>query len=66
LRWGDSQTGGGVFRPGKCSPKLIYPLVRELADDDKDVAVACRVLAVSRSGCYDWLGRNAAKLGMEP
>jgi putative transposase len=35
-------------------------LVRDLADDsdtDIDVAVACRVLGVSRSGYYDWLGR---------
>ena len=36
---------------------MIYPLVRELADDNIDVAVACRVLNVSRSGYYDWLGR---------
>jgi putative transposase len=31
-----------------------------MADDtdmDVDVAVACRVLGVSRSGYYDWLGR---------
>jgi putative transposase len=35
-------------------------LVRELADDTHstiDVAVACRILGVSRSGYYDWLGR---------
>lgn len=35
-------------------------MVRDLADDsdaDIDVAVACRVLGVSRSGYYDWLGR---------
>jgi putative transposase len=35
-------------------------LVRELADDtdtEVDVAVACRVLGVSRSGYYAWLGR---------
>jgi putative transposase len=32
-------------------------LVRELADDDIDVAVACRVLNVSRSGYYGWVGR---------
>ena len=34
---------------------MIYRLVRELADDsdlDVDVAVACRVLEVSRSGFY--------------
>jgi hypothetical protein len=35
------------FAPGEYSPKLIYPLVRELADDQIDVAVACRVLPVS-------------------
>lgn len=39
------------------SSQMTYPLVRELADDEIDVAVACRVLGVSRSGYYDWLGR---------
>jgi putative transposase len=32
-------------------------LVHELADDGFDVAVACRVLNVSRSGYYDWRDR---------
>ncbi|MGH3922608.1 MAG: IS3 family transposase [Pseudonocardiaceae bacterium] len=35
-------------------------MVRELADDSDaeiDVAVACRILGVSRSGYYDWLSR---------
>ncbi|MDL4775200.1 IS3 family transposase [Actinomadura xylanilytica] len=32
-------------------------MVRELADYDIPVAVACRVLSVSRSGYKDWLGR---------
>ncbi len=39
---------------------MIYRLVRELADDPDlrvDVAVACRVLRISRSGYYEWLGR---------
>jgi putative transposase len=35
----------------------VFLLVRELADDDIPVAVACRVLNVSRSGYYGWLGR---------
>ncbi|MFI6744550.1 IS3 family transposase [Nonomuraea sp. NPDC050451] len=35
----------------------MYSLVRELADDHIPVAVACRVLRVSTSGYYDWLGR---------
>ena len=41
----------------------MFPLVRELADDpetDVDVAVACRVLGVSRSGYYGWLTRPAS------
>ncbi|WP_433470119.1 IS3 family transposase [Spirillospora sp. CA-128828] len=32
-------------------------MVRELAADSIPVAVACRVLNVSTSGYYDWLGR---------
>jgi transposase len=40
------------FRAGERPPKVIYPLVRELADDF-DVAVTCRVLQVSRSGYYE-------------
>jgi transposase InsO family protein len=35
----------------------VFPLVRELADDDIDVALACRVLNVSRSGYYEWRTR---------
>jgi putative transposase len=38
----------------------VYGLVHELADDGIDVAVACRVLKVSRSGYYDWRGRPAS------
>ncbi|TDC72685.1 IS3 family transposase [Actinomadura sp. 7K507] len=36
----------------------MYSLVRELAADSIPVAVACRVLNVSTSGYYDWLGRT--------
>jgi putative transposase len=39
---------------------MIYRLVHELAEDADlrvDVTVACRVLRVSRSGYYEWLGR---------
>lgn len=38
----------------------MYGLVHELADDGIDVAVACRLLNVSRSGYYDWQGRPAS------
>jgi hypothetical protein len=37
--------------------------VEILTDDKIDVAVACRVLAVSRSGYYDWLGRPHVSTG---
>ncbi|WP_426561340.1 IS3 family transposase [Angustibacter sp. McL0619] len=35
----------------------MFRLVRELAGDGVSVAVACRLLRVSRSGYYEWLGR---------
>jgi hypothetical protein len=42
---------------GERPPKVVFPLVHELADDGIPVAVACRVLNTSRSGYYDWPGR---------
>lgn len=36
---------------------MTFRLVRELAADGISVAVACRVLKVSRSGYYDWQAR---------
>jgi putative transposase len=35
----------------------MFRLVHELADDGIDVAVACRLLGVSRSGYYEWNNR---------
>jgi putative transposase len=40
-------------------------LVRELADDAINVAVACRVLEVSRSGYYNWCSRPASPRDQE-
>lgn len=34
---------------------MMYPLVRELADDGIPVAVSCRVLKLGRSAYYRWL-----------
>ncbi|WP_188484781.1 IS3 family transposase [Cellulomonas carbonis] len=41
-------------------PKMIYPLVTELADDGVPVAVTCRVLKLARQPYYRWL---AAPIG---
>ena len=37
---------------------MTFRLVQELAADKLDVAAACRVLGVSRSGYYEWAGRE--------
>jgi hypothetical protein len=34
---------------------MMYPLVRELADDGIPVTVSCRVLELARSAYYRWL-----------
>ena len=43
----------------------MFRLVRELAVDGYDVAVACRVLEVSRSGYYEWRRRGASVRDVE-
>ena len=57
----DPQAGQRLLRPrGLSRPKMIYRLVRELAEDADlrvDVTVARRVLRVSRSALYEWRGR---------
>ncbi|MBF6169789.1 IS3 family transposase [Streptomyces gardneri] len=45
-------------------PKMIYPLVRELAEDGIPVTVTCRVLKLARQPYYRWLAKpvTAAEL----
>jgi putative transposase len=40
---------------------MMFRLVQELSCDDIDVAVACRMLKVSRSGYYEWRGRPVSE-----
>ena len=41
------------LRPGH-HPKMMYPLVRDLAADGIPVAVTCRVLGFSTQAFYTW------------
>ena len=45
----------GVSVAGEPAPKMMYPLVRELADDGIPVTVTCRVLKIARQPYYRWL-----------
>src|SRR5215218_1847901 len=39
---------------GRSAPKMMYPLVRELAADQIPVVVTCRVLGFSKQAFYKW------------
>src|SRR3546814_11332709 len=45
----------GVLVAGEPAGKMMYPLVRELADDGSPVTVTCRVLKIARQPYYRWL-----------
>jgi len=46
---------GGVSVAGEPAGKMMYPLVRELAEDGIPVSVTCRVLKIARQPFYRWL-----------
>jgi hypothetical protein len=47
--------GYGVSVTGELAGEMMYPLVRELADDGIPVTVTCRVLKIARQPYYRWL-----------
>ncbi len=53
----NSQTRVSVFREGEHLPKIAFRCVHEMAAQGFPVAVTCRVVGVSRSRFYDWVGR---------
>ena len=55
-----------LLRAGERAPKIGFRLVLELAADGVPVAVACRVLKVSRAGYYEWRGRPARRRVRSP
>ncbi|MFE2297386.1 IS3 family transposase [Streptomyces sp. NPDC059445] len=46
-------------------PKMIYPLVKELARDGMPVTVTCRVLKLARQPYYRWLDKPVADAVLE-
>ena len=54
-----------LLRPGEHPSKVIYPVVRELADDGIPVAMACRVLKLSTSGLDDGSRRGPSHRDLE-
>src|SRR3712207_5687948 len=56
----DPAAGDGLLRPGR-APKMIYPLVRELAAEKIPVAVTCRVLGFSKQAFYRWLAQPVSQ-----
>src|SRR5690606_34124098 len=47
----------GLSVAGSSAGKMMYPLVRELADDGVPVTVTCRVLKIARQPYYRWLSK---------
>src|ERR1035437_5955593 len=60
----DPASGDRLFREG-AQPKMIYPLVRELAVDGIPVTVTCRLLKFSPQGYYKWLKAPVTRRDLE-
>ena len=54
-----------IFAPRQSAPKMMYPLVLDLAADGVPVAVTCRVLGFSKQAFYAWRANpvTRARLG---
>jgi len=50
-------SGGRVFVAGEPVPKMIFPVVRDLAADEIPVTVTCRVLKLCYQQYYRWLNQ---------
>ncbi len=46
------------------APKMMYPLVHDLADDGIPVAVTCGVLGFSTQGFYKWKQQPGLQSGL--
>ena len=59
----DPAPGRGVLRQGDL-PKMMYPLVHDLAADGIPVAVTCRVLGFTKQAYYAWQARPVSRAGL--
>ena len=59
----DPAPGDGLLRPRR-PPKMMYPLVLDLAADGIPVAVTCRVLGFSKQAFYKWRANPVTRPGL--